>query len=112
MSQVEPAPPPPAEEAEGGDGDGEKCPICFDDLSGAAGPDSTDPSGEWGYTNCCGATYHFDCMGRALNPVVRGAVESSRGMVEQELTCPTCRSAKIARTAKRMLAVEKPVRRM
>ena len=47
-------------------------------------------NGEWAYTPCCYKPVHYECMGKHLNPTGK-IVESSRGLVNNNLGCPFCK---------------------
>ena len=95
---------------EGGEGEVEQCRgCCFAGLATFAGEPSSRqdrdaPDGGWGYTLCCGAPVHFDCLGTHLNPTDK-LVDSTRGPVQMELGCPFCRKS-LSRASSRQLRAE------
>ena len=65
-------------------------------------PDASEPHGGWGYTSCCKAPAHFDCLGQWLNPHDGRLADSTRGPVALVLKCPFCKST-LSRSSTRML---------
>ena len=101
-----------SDDVSGADGDDDCGGCCFAGLCSFVGeprgePDINEPHGGWGYTPCCSAPMHFDCLGQHLNPFDK-LVESTSGEVQMELGCPACRG-KLSRSRRRMLGGGKSV---
>ena len=79
------------------------CPICMDDCDGEprGRPDPQEHMRGWGYTSCCGSSFHFECMSTWL--LDTDTVESTNGPVPLPSNCPHCRSNRLAPTSSRML---------
>ena len=79
------------------------CPICMDGCEGEprGRPDPQEHMRGWGYTSCCGSSFHFDCMSTWL--LDKDTVESTCGPVPLSSNCPVCRSNRLAPTSSRML---------
>ena len=79
------------------------CPICMDGCDGEprGRPDPQEPMRGWGYTSCCGSSFHFDCLSTWL--LDTDLVGSTNGPVPLPSNCPHCRSNRLAPTSSRML---------
>ena len=79
------------------------CPICMDGCEGEPRdrPDPQEYMRGWGYTSCCGSSFHFDCLSTWL--LDKDTVESTCGPVPLSSNCPICRSNRLAPTSSRML---------
>ena len=81
----------------------ESCLICLEGCNGETSgrPCPREHLRGWGYTPCCGSSFHFECLSTWL--LDKDEVESSRGPVALPTYCPGCRSTRLASTSSRML---------
>ena len=81
----------------------QRCPICMDGCDGEprGRPDPREHMRGWGYTSCCGSSFHFECLSTWL--LDKDTVDSTCGPVSLPSSCPHCRSNRLAPTSSRML---------